>query len=106
MSTIRDATVWIGQTKKELRCRVYVTGKRPGGDTTVWILGSGEAKIGGLPGFPAQGPGFTSQADAEAFARATFPTQSRIDEFVANDLNPLSLKISSAPVLIQKVEVN
>ena len=106
MSKIADAEVWIGRTRTQARYRVYVIGKKPSGTSTVWILGSAEARQGGLSGFAEQGSGFPDEASATAFARTAFGSPGRLSEFTDHELNPLSLRRADAPILISKVDLS
>jgi len=103
MARMNDAAIWIGETFQLKRLKVYVVGNRPNGDVSVWIEAGAGARRPPLPGFAHQGVGFDSIEIASAFAAVIFDSQSKFDNFLSFNLNPLSLKIESAPRLVQQV---
>jgi hypothetical protein len=99
-----EPELWIGKTREREMFRVYVLGRKPAGKTTVWILGSAEARTEGLPGFPPQYDGFKTEREAQDFATRAFSNNRRLAEFVSHELNPLSLRRPDAPKLVARVQ--
>lgn len=103
MSKMHDATIWIGETYERKMLKVYVVGHRPSGEVSVWIEAGAGARRPPLPGFDHQGGGFETIEIAAAFAAGLFGSQSRFEDFLSYDLNPVSLKRPEAPRLVQQI---
>ena len=103
MPVIRDASIWIGETKQLKRLKIYVVGRRPAGKVSVWIEAGAGARRPPLPGFQHQESGFDSIEEAIGFSKMLFSSREIFEKFISNDLNALSLKRPDAPRLVQRV---